>query len=311
MSDHPPDFHPELRRARWIPPFAVGPRGAAVMRHVPVRSQRPPAGVAVAEVAVSPHASVRLIRPAAIAAPVPVLLWIHGGGHLFGAPEQDDAVSFRLAQELGIAVAALRYRLGAVAPAPASLEDGHAALAHLAAHGEELGVDVAHLAIGGASAGGGLAAGLVQEVHDRGSAAVALQLLVYPMLDDRTVVRPERAPPHVRMWTPGSNAHGWRAYLGREPGGAAVPASWAPARREDLTGLPPAWIGTGTLDLFHDEAVDYAQRLRATGTPCDLVEVAGAFHGFDQLFPRTAVVAQFQRAQREALRAAGIVAPGR
>lgn len=118
------------------------------------------------------------------------------------------------------------------------------------------------------------------------------------MLDDRTVGLEFDNPGH-RLWTQGSNGFGWSAYLGD-----ADPMGAVPARRQDLSGLPPAWIGVGTLDLFHDEDVRYAQRLRAAGVPCELDIVDGAFHGFDQLAPKSAVSCAFFASQIAALQKA-------
>lgn len=311
-------FHHDLWAARWIPAVSFGSGTSRLMRRLPPRPVTPGPGVSVDEVRVSGTVSLRVFRPTPVqpgavrsvrgdGPPVPALLWIHGGGHLFGSPEQDDRANIDLVGALGIVVAAARYRAGAQAAAPASLEDCYAALSYLYSNAARLGIDSQRLAVGGASAGGGIAAGLAAYSHDRGEIPVAFQLLVYPMLDDRTVVR-ANLPAHLRMWTAKSNELGWRTYLGAQPGSAGVSHYAAPARRADLTGLPPAWIGVGTLDLFHDEDVEYARRLAAAGTRCELQVVPGAFHGFDQLFSKTPVVREFRRSQIRALRAAGITA---
>ena len=136
------------------------------------------------------------------------------------------------------------------------------------------------------------------------------QLLVYPMLDDRTTTRTELNNLNVRMWTPKSNRYGWSSYLGDAVGGPDVSPYAAAARREDLTGLAPAWIGVGTLDLFHDEDVEYARRLDDSGVPCELHLVPGAFHGFDAVFPKAGISQQFWRQQARALAGAlSIAAP--
>jgi MFS family permease len=134
-------------------------------------------------------------------------------------------------------------------------------------------------------------------------ALAALQLLVYPMLDDRTALRDVDDRLH-RLWDPASNRVGWSAYLGRAPGGDGVPDHAAPARRRDLAGLPPAWIGVGTADLFHDEDVTYAARLRDAGVPVTLDVVEGAFHAFDVVAPNTAVSRRFFDAQVAAIEGA-------
>jgi acetyl esterase/lipase len=168
--------------------------------------------------------------------------------------------------------------------------------------GPSLGLDPSRLVIGGQSAGGGLAAALVLRMADTGHSPALLQLLSYPMLDDRTTQRQQNLD--VRMWDETSNLRGWRAYLGREPGGAGITDLMAPARRVQMSGLPPAWIGVGTEDLFHDEDVGYAQRLQAAGVPCTLDVVDGAFHGFDSGLPDLPVSQRFFAAQCTAIRQA-------
>lgn len=155
------------------------------------------------------------------------------------------------------------------------------------------------MAIGGASAGGGLAAGLAQRALDRGEVDLVAQLLVYPMIDDRTVLRTDLDHPRHRLWNQSSNALGWRCYLGD-----ADPEVAVPARRQDLAGLPPAWIGVGALDLFHDEDLAYAERLRAAGVPCEVMVIEGAFHGFDGIAPRAGVSRAFFASQCALLRKA-------
>ena len=189
-------------------------------------------------------------------------------------------------------------------PAPAAVEDAYAALKWLAAEAPRLGIDPTRIAIGGASAGGGLAATLALVAHDRGDVRPAFQLLVYPMLDDRTATRTDLETKNVRVWSPASNHYAWSAYLGHPPGQATANPYAAAARREDLRGLPPAWIGVGTLDLFHDEDVTYAKRLEASGVPCELHLVPGAFHGFDAVLRKAAVSKAFWSEQVRVLREA-------
>ena len=299
-------LHPELRGIRLIPRFSFTPGLVRMMNRGRPRPGRLGDGVVVEEIAVSETASIRLLRPANATGPLPVLVWFHGGGHLIGNPEQDDRTNADFVRELGIAVAAMRYRRGSDAPAPASVDDGHDALVALRTRADELGIDPTRIAVGGRSAGGGVAAGLVLAEHDRGEVPIAFQLLVYPMLDDRTVTRTELDTRHVRVWMPGSNRLGWQTYLAAEPGSDGVSPYAAPARRDDLRGLPPTWIGVGDLDLFHDEDVEYARRLAEAGVPCELEVVAGAFHGFDATSPRAAVSQTFWESQAAALRGAGI-----
>lgn len=272
------DINPELRRiARFVPRRMVYPWSLRLLRKIP-RGRARPDGVEV--LTLPSGAGVRLYRPAMAASAAPALLWIHGGGYLIGNPEQDDLLCRRYVERLGVSVAAVRYRLAPENPYPIPLEDCYSVLTWLA---ELPGVDAERIAIGGASAGGGLTAALAFLARDRGDVKPVLQVLSYPMLDDRTI-DPSLDKPGFRLWDTASNRIGWRSYLG-----GADPAMAVPARRQDLEGLPPAWLGVGTLDLFHDEDLAYAARLDAAGVPCEVHEVPGAFHGFDAIAPKASV----------------------
>jgi acetyl esterase/lipase len=243
----------------------------------------------------------RVYRSQTTAAPTPALLWMHGGGYILGKPEQDDERCARFVRALGITVISVDYRLAPRHPFPAGLEDCYAALQWAASHSQELNIDPQRIAVGGGSAGGGLSAALSQLAHDRGAFRPAFQLLVYPMLDDRTVLRADIDDGSAILWSQKSNQFGWESYLGQKGGGQGVPEYAAPARRADLAGLPPAWIGVGSLDLFLDEDVTYAQRLMDCGIECELQVIPGAFHGFDAINPRLPIVQDFHQSQIAAL----------
>jgi acetyl esterase/lipase len=237
---------------------------------------------------------VHLHRPPGGTGAGPGLVWIHGGGYVIGNATQDDPICRRFARELGVTVASVDYRLAPEHPYPAPLDDCYAALTWLAGLPA---VDPARVAIGGASAGGGLAAALALLARDRAEVAVAAQLLVYPMLDDRSATQAGLHDPNHRLWTQKSNQFGWSAYLGGADPNVAVPA-----RHDDLSGLPPTWIGVGTLDLFHTEDLAYAERLKAAGVSCDVLEVPGAFHGFDGVAAKAKVSQSFFASQVAFLR---------
>lgn len=299
------DLHPDLVwAARLLPRSIVGPRTLGPLRALG-RLAGPPRsapGVSASQVDVPGGGTARVFASTAAAAPRPAVLWIHGGGFVIGSPAQDDPLTTRLARELGAVVVAPTYRLAPEHPFPAALDDLYAALTWIHEHADALGVRRDRVAVAGASAGGGLAAGLTLRARDRSGPPVAFQLLVYPMLDDRTVGRPVDGR-HHRLWSADDNRFGWTSYLGREPGGSEVPVQAAPARAGSLAGLPPTWIGVGTLDLFHDEDLAYAQRLEAAGVAVARDVVPGAFHGFDAV-PRAAVSRAFRDRLIAALRGA-------
>ncbi len=292
------DVHPDLRRiARFAPRQLVGPRSLRVIRALSGLTQRRSASD-VEAITLKSGIGVRLFRPVGVAQePTPALLWIHGGGYVIGTAQQDDALCRRFSTKLGITVASVDYRLAPEHPYPAPLDDCYEALAWLAGLPA---VDSARVAIGGASAGGGLAAALALLARDRGEITPAFQLLAYPMLDDRS--SQTAANPDYRLWSPSSNQFGWTAYLG-----GADPQVAVPGRREDLSGLAPAWIGVGTHDLFHDEDLAYAERLNSAGVPCQVEIVPGAFHGFDLFVPKAQVSRGFFNSQCDSLR--GALAP--
>ena len=297
----PPDpVHPDLRRiAPWLPRGPIGPRSIGVIRALGgLSGGKATGGVTVESVGA---VSVRLHGPLASLTPRPALLWIHGGGYVIGSAAQDDAVCRHFAERLGIVVAAVDYRLAPEHAFPVPLHDCYDALKWLA---RQPSVDATRLAVGGASAGGGLAAGRALLARDRGELPLAFQLLSYPMLDDRTTLRTDIDERNFRLWNNRSNRFGWQSYLGVAPGSDGVDGTAAPARASDLSGLPPAWLGVGTLDLFYDEVLDYAARLDRAGVASQLDVVDGAFHGFDSVRATAGVSRAYRAAQVAALAAA-------
>lgn len=301
---------PELRsRFLLVPIPPVNLPVARLLRRVPLGRLAPlPEGVR-AEVRTAymlgrEPVTVHVYEPAGRARPSGALLWIHGGGYLFGAPEMGQPFGGRVAKELGVLVVSVDYRLAPEHPFPAPLEDCYTALRWVHDHADELGIDRDRIAVGGESAGGGLAATLVQLAHDRADVPVCFQLLVYPMTDDRTTLRDDHGTAGVVGWDPGSNRVAWTAYLGRSPVAGSAPEYAAAARRADLTGLPPAWIGVGDIDLFHDEDVAYAERLRAAGVEVELHVVAGMPHGADAAASHSPLMRELNDAKVEALRRA-------
>ena len=225
-------------------------------------------------------------------------LHIHGGGYIGGRKEYADLMNTRIAATLGVIVLAVGYRLAPEYPVPVPLDDCYAALAWLHDQSTNLRIDPARIAIGGESAGGGLAAALAIRARDEGKYPVCHQHLTYPMLDDRTGTPEHFGDPLVGefVWNRESNRFGWSCYLGEYP----AQAPFVPARVAQVDGLPPTWMFTVSMDLFRDENIEYAQRLLAAGIDTELVVMPGACHGF-QLLPNTSFSKRYADTHLEAL----------
>jgi acetyl esterase/lipase len=228
-----------------------------------------------------------LLRPVESADRPPVLYWMHGGGMVIGNRYMDDARLLEWCRWLGCVCVSVEYRLAPESPYPAPLDDCDEGLRFILEHADDLRIDPRRVGVAGRSAGGALAAGLALRWRDRGLGPLAFQYLEYPMLDDRghTVSSQLEGLP---VWSRESNAFGWRSYLGDRQGTDGVPMDAAPARATELTGLPPTFIGIGTMDCLRDESIDFAARLCRAAVPTELHVYAGAVHGFD-MFADTAV----------------------
>ena len=251
----------------------------------------PPPVIAPEEIMVpsihgGPDIPVFLYRPAETRTGGGAILHIHGGGMVMGSVKQMQAGPAAMAAMAGVPVVSVEYRLAPEHPFPAPQEDCHSALTWLAGRADDLGFDVSRIVVAGESAGGGLAAALAIMARDLGGPAIAGQLLTYPMLDHRTGgdACPYRNPTTGEfIWTRASNRFGWRALQGDYKADDARRGWFSPSLADDLKGLPPAYIATGSLDLFFDENLDYARRLTAAGVPVDLHSYAGAIHAFNAI----------------------------
>ncbi len=245
--------------------------------------------------------TLRVHRPFGVEGDLPCVYWMHGGGLVLGDPAQDDIRFDRWCQMFRCVGVSVGYRLAPETPYPGPLDDCYAGLQWVHDHAAELGADPARIGIGGASAGGGLAAGLALLARDRGELRVAFQLLIYPMIDDRQItVSSQWLDP---IWSPDASRYGWTAYLGAAKGGPDVAVYAAAARATDLSGLPPTLITVGAIDGFSDEDIDYALRLRHAGVAVELHVYPGAPHGFDSLMPGIAIARRAQRDIEDWLRA--------
>lgn len=241
-------------------------------------------------------ARVRFYRPVGATGRIPGLLYIHGGGFCLGDIELEHGLAVELCHTLGIVVASVDYRLAPEHPYPAGLEDCFVALSLLAARED---VDPARVAVHGQSAGGGLAAATALLARDRGGPALCFQALGIPELDDRLDTPSMRAFDATPMWSRPQAELSWRHYLGGQPADGYA----APARAEDLAGLPPAYVVTCELDPLRDEGIVYAMRLLAAGVSVELHSFPGTVHG-SQLVRDAAVVKRMDAELVGALRRA-------
>lgn len=244
----------------------------------------------------------RIYKPAEHKKPSPALVWMHGGGYIFGKLEMEDENLADFVRQLGIVVISVDYRLAPEFPFPTPLEDCYCALKWTHEHANDLGTERSRIAIGGASAGGGLAACLAQLAKDRGEVSTVLQLLVYPMLDVDTIYKTDVPYESISTWNNKSNRFGWQSYLQKTFESPTIPPYSVAARRQNLSDLPPTWIGVGDLDLFFEENRTYAARLKESGVECELVVVPGAFHAFDMKGFEIPITKEFRNSQIASLR---------
>ncbi|MFE9093961.1 alpha/beta hydrolase [Streptomyces sp. NPDC007264] len=289
MSRLSPEILAHLRR---LPPTPV----ESLLAHRPVdrREITVPAGDGTA-IPLSVFGPARTDRAAA----APCVYWMHGGGMVMGDRFSQIDIPLEWLDEFGAVVVSVDYRLAPEATGTALVDDCYQGLLRIAEHAEELGIDPARIVVAGASAGGGLAAGVTLLARDRGMPAIAGQMLICPMLDHRNTSTSSRQYSGVPgVWTGEMNAFGWRAVLG-DLTADEVPAYVSPALADDLSGLPTTYIDTGSAEVFRDEDTDYATRIWAAGGQAELHVWAGGFHGFDALFPQAPISATARRTRTD------------
>jgi acetyl esterase/lipase len=244
---------------------------------------------------------VRIYRPRTRAeVPRPALVFFHGGAFVIGDRFTEELRCLRYSAEAGCVVVSIDYRLAPEHPFPAGVDDCYAGLLWTVAHAAQLDIDPSRVGVGGSSAGGALAAAVALMARDRRGPALAVQILNYPVIDDRMRSASMRAFSATPLWTSGANADMWHHYLGDPDSRGDVSAYAAPGRAEDLSSLPSAYVLTAELDPLRDEGIEYATRLMEAGVPTELHTVAGACHGFDIV---AAAGALGQRAIDEQVRA--------
>jgi len=220
--------------------------------------------------------------------PGSAVLFLHGGGMILSSVALYDGTVARYVSSSGVPFLSVEYRLAPEFPHPAPVEDAFAGLTWLAEHAGELGVDPIRIAVMGDSGGGGIAAGLALLARDRGGPSIARQILLYPMLDDRTTT-PDPALAGLTTWSYEDNATGWQALLGEACGGSNVSPYAAPARMMSAKDMPPLYMEALELDIFRDEDIEFARRTAAAGISTELHVHPAVPHAFETVAFDTAV----------------------
>ncbi|WP_351225840.1 alpha/beta hydrolase [Streptomyces sp. NPDC002133] len=229
----------------------------------------------------------------------PCIYWMHGGGMIMGDRFSQIDIPLEWLERFGAVVISVDYRLAPEVTGTTLVDDCYQGLLWVAEHADDLGVDPARIVVAGASAGGGLTAGVALMARDRGTPPIAAQMLICPMLDHRNITTSSRqysGGPGV--WTREMNEFGWRSVLG-ELADEEVPSYVSPALADDLSGLPTTYVDAGSAEVFRDEDVDYATRIWAAGGQAELHVWAGGFHGFDALCPQVRVSAAARRTRND------------
>jgi acetyl esterase/lipase len=220
----------------------------------------------------------------------------HGGGMVIGDRRTGVVEMLDWAAQFNLVVVSVEYRLAPENPHPALIDDCYAGLLWTAEHADELGFEPGRMIVAGGSAGGGLAAALALRARDQGGPELLGQMLICPMLDDRNDTPSAHQMAGLGVWDRNANEFGWTALLGDQQGAPGVSPYAAPARAEDLSGLPATFIDVGSAETFRDEDVAYASRIWQAGGRAELHVWPGGFHGFDGIAP----AAQVSRDAREA-----------
>ena len=306
--------------------YAVDPEFRHLMKHVPVldladavttrerlRAQVAgdpmsvvPAGVEVSDhrIAVRDGADVDVVifrQAESSGRALPVVLYFHGGGFVLGDARTDVRVPSGLAADLDAVVVSVNYRLAPEHPFPAAFDDGYAALEWIASTADP-GFDPSRLVVAGTSAGAGLAAAVALKARDLGGPAILFQALDSPVVDDRLVTDSSTRYTDTPMWTSQNAVDSWNHYLGRGTDRGALSYYAAPARAQDFSGLPPAYIAVTSFDPLRDEGIDYARALLGAGVPTELHLSPGTFHGATSLFPQAEISQRVNAAFTSAIR---------
>ncbi|WP_336515550.1 alpha/beta hydrolase [Pollutibacter soli] len=244
----------------------------------------------------------RVYSPEVSAGARPCLYWMHGGGTISGLPEQNDPAMHDIVQSVNCVVISVNYRLAPEHPYPVPLNDCFEGLKYIANNAEKFSIDPKRIAVGGSSAGGLLATSCAMMARNMGKPNIVHQSLAYPMLDNRNETDSSKQILNIGVWDRDMNIFAWQAYLRDVTGD--IPDLAVPALAKDLSGLAPAFLAVGTMDVMRDETIEYAQKLVAAGVRTELHLYPGMVHVFDSLVPHSEASIDFISARIDALKRA-------
>ena len=245
-----------------------------------------------------PDITVRIYRPRNVSGELPGVYFIHGGGMILGNVAGEDPVATMICDQVGAIVVSVEYRLSPENPHPAPVEDCYAGLVWMAKNASDLGFDPHRMGIYGGSAGGGLCIATALLARDRGGPALKFIMPIYPMIDDTNETPSSHEIVDIGIWDRAGNIEAWEWYLG----GKEADQYAAPTRAQDLSGLPPAFIDVGTVDLFRDEDIAFAQRLMAAGVPTELHIHPGSYHAAETFAADSAMAKRIWSLRLDALK---------
>ncbi|VEU82332.1 alpha/beta hydrolase [Acholeplasma hippikon] len=229
-----------------------------------------------------------IYKPNTMNEPLPVVVWMHGGGYGLGIPEQNEKFFKRMIDETNVVIVSPDYTLSFEKPYPAAINDCYLALKFTKDNASLLNIKPNQIMIGGESAGGGLTAALSIIARDKKEVNISFQMPLYPMLDDRMIF-PSTIDNNDPVWDSKSNKEAWKVYLGDLFGTDDVPPYASPMREIDFSNLPPTLTYVGSLEVFKDETMDYVDKLLKSSNEVYFQLYEGCYHSFDMLNSNTVI----------------------
>lgn len=248
-----------------------------------------------------PNLRVRVYQPKQFKPPLPAILYIHGGGFIFGTPEMQDQLCCLYVKEINCIVFSVDYRLAPEHPFPAAIEDCYSTLLWMSKNATKLGINPTKITLLGHSAGGGLATAVSLMARDRNGPSICFLMPLYPMLDDRNITLSSKQIKDNKVWNGDFNKKAWSMYL-KGINKNAISYYAAPARADNYNGLPPTYTFIGDLDPFRDETINFVMHLSQSGVPTEFHLYPGCFHAFERIVPDAMISKQATNAYIEVLK---------